>query len=170
MSRLPPDTTRAVHSVKAERTVDAPPEVVWNAILDFPSYTTWNSFVRNMAITDSMFRPLSAHPNPTEGTHILMHVRMPPRGLDDDDKGLRSTKGVITYIDEARHRVVWEQVSYPKWLLRTERWQEVTEEQVDGKTATKYMTVEVCVASTWMSFKDAIEISFFRPSMDLRLG
>ena len=81
-----------------------------------------------------------------------MHVRMPPRGLDDDDKGLRPTKGVITYIDEARHRVVWEQVSYPKWLLRTERWQEVTEEQVDGKIVTKYMTVEVCVSSTWMSF------------------
>ena len=155
MSRLPPDTTRAVLSVKIERTVDAPPEVVWNAILDFPSYPAWNSFVRNMAITDSMFRPLLAHPKPTEGAHILMHVRMPPRGLDDDDKGLRSTKDVITYIDDARHRVVWEQVSYPKWLLRAERWQEVTREQVDGKTVTKYMTVEVCV-SIWMSFKDAI--------------
>ncbi|KAF8508079.1 hypothetical protein JB92DRAFT_2733616 [Gautieria morchelliformis] len=143
MSRLPPDITRAVTHVKVQVTIDAPLEAVWNAILDFPAYPAWNPFVRSQAITDSNFRPLLAHPKPSEGAHIIMHVRIPPKGLDDNDKGLRSAKDVITFIDEKNRRVVWEAAGFPKWLFRAERWQEVTGVQVDGRTVTKYMTVEV---------------------------
>jgi Polyketide cyclase / dehydrase and lipid transport len=145
MSRLPPDITRAVTHIKAQVTIDASSEAVWNAILDFPAYPAWNPFVRSQAITDSSFRPLLAHPKPSEGAHLIMHARIPPRGLDDNDKGLQSSKEVITFLDEKNHRIVWETVGFPKWLLRTERWQEVTVEQIDGITVTKYMTVEVCL-------------------------
>lgn len=143
MSRPFPDVSRAVTYIKAEVTIDAPLKTVWDAILDFPAYPAWNPFVRSQAITDPMFRPLLAHPKPTEGAHLLMHVRIPPKGLDDNDKGLQSSKEVITFIDEKNYRIVWAQVGIPKWLLKAERWQEVTEVQVDGRAIAKYMTVEV---------------------------
>ena len=101
MSRLPPDILQAVAYVKVKTVIDAPVETVWNAILDFPAYTKWNPFVCYQVITNTSFKPLSAHPRPTEGAHILMHTQMPPR-LDDDEQGLQSAKDIITYMDEAK--------------------------------------------------------------------
>lgn len=157
MSRLPPDTTSAVLHIKVETIIDAPPETVWNALLDFPAYPTWNSFVRSQAITDSSFRPLLDHPRPSEGAHIIMHVRIPPRGLDDNDKGLRTSKEIVTFVDEKNHRIVWEQVGLPKWFLRARRWQEVTEEQIDGISMTKYMTIEVRLSTCLIRMLDVID-------------
>ena len=156
MSRLPPDITRAVTYIKVETTIDAPPGTVWNVLLDFPAYPIWNPFVRSQAITDSSFRPLLDHPQPSEGAYIAMRVRVPPRGLDDNDKGLRASKEVVTFVDVKNHRIVWEQVGLPKWLIRAERWQEVTEEQDDGKSSTKYMTIEVRFSTRLNLILDAI--------------
>lgn len=143
MSRQPPDVSSAVTSFQDRIRIEAAIATVWDVILDFPSYPLWNSFVRSQAITDASYKPLLAHPTPTEGAPILMHTRIPPRGLADNDKGLRATKAVITVVDHANHRIAWREAGLPDWLLRAERWQELTEEQVDGRTFTTFMTVEV---------------------------
>ncbi|KAF8579583.1 hypothetical protein K439DRAFT_1637810 [Ramaria rubella] len=144
MTHGPPDISRAVAHVKVETIIDSPSDVVWNIILDFPAYSKWNSFVRSQVITDSSFKPFLEPPKPSEGAYLLMHVRVPPRGVSDNDKkGLTSTKEIITYVDEESRRISWKQCGIPSWLLRADRWQEVTEEQIDGSVLTKYMTVEV---------------------------
>ncbi|KIJ37025.1 hypothetical protein M422DRAFT_69460 [Sphaerobolus stellatus SS14] len=142
MPYFPPDIPNSITHIKAEVTIDAPVEVVWKALVDFPSYEKWNTFVRQQLVTDSKFKPLEPQPEPAEGSYIRMLVRMPPAGLEPPGKGLTVSDEVITFLEEQHHRVGWKAVQYPNWLLRAHRWQEVTEVIVDGKKMAKYTTVE----------------------------
>lgn len=144
MPYFPPKISESITYIPGEVIIDAPIDVIWKVLLDFESYTEWNPFVRSQLVTDEKYNPLSPQPKPTEGAHLLMLTQIPPpKGtLVPVDKDLARTGGVITFVDEEKRRVGWKQTQYPDWLLRTNRWQELTEVEVDGKNMVKYWTVE----------------------------
>ncbi|KAF8512948.1 hypothetical protein BU17DRAFT_53764 [Hysterangium stoloniferum] len=141
MARTLPTKSGSVTHVKAEIIADAPIEVVWNTLMDFSSYGQWNPFVRSQSITDASYKPLSEQPVPSEGDHLLLKVRIPPKGLDDVDTGLSQSKEIITYVDKINHGIGWKQDNLPNWLLNTHRWQDLEEIDLDGKKHTKYTTL-----------------------------
>ena len=47
----------------------------------------------------------------------------------------------VTTLDHTNHRVAWCAEGLPKFLLRTERWQALSVDEVSGRT--KYETIEV---------------------------
>jgi len=146
MPYLPPDISGSIAHVTAEITIDAPIETVWNIIVDFESYTNWNPFVRSQLITDEQWNPLEPQPKPTEGAFLLMLCKIPPPpdgSLVPVDKSLTTSKEMLNFVEEENHRIGWTQKLYPNWAMKEQRWQELTEVVVDGKTQTKYYTVQV---------------------------
>ncbi|KAJ3511758.1 hypothetical protein NLJ89_g3914 [Agrocybe chaxingu] len=129
-----PSTKWQVFSISTHIAIDAPPSVVWDALLDFPAYSAWNPFVSSQVVAsaDGKWAPL-AEQTPKEGLGLVMRVHIPPLeeplGLEG---GKRNGKKVakhqmsyetITAVDEERWRVAWKQAFLPGWLLDAERWQ-----------------------------------------------
>ncbi|GJJ15131.1 hypothetical protein Clacol_009406 [Clathrus columnatus] len=141
-----PDPLSSVTHVTCEATIDAPIDSIWKTILDFPSYTSWNPFVRSQILMDSNWKsPLeNQHQTPTVGSNILMRVHNPPAvDMMDPSEVKTTSKLVLTFIDEEAKVVVWDQASYPSWFLKSRRWQSLTEIQLeDGKKIVKYFSVE----------------------------
>ncbi|KAF5353211.1 hypothetical protein D9756_008057 [Leucocoprinus leucothites] len=86
------------------------------------------------------------------GSHVYIYpVHLPPT-LDDTSVGIfnkNSAFCIITALDRENFKVAWCTSGVPTWILWTERWQWLTEAEVDlgdGKEkrrVTKYDSVEV---------------------------
>ncbi|GAW00358.1 hypothetical protein LENED_001872 [Lentinula edodes] len=101
----PPPVSSAVFSVSGSIVISAPPEKVWQTLLDFDSYKQWNPFVRSQIILNNPnSAPLSV------GHHIKLYpVHLPPT-LDDANVGLLQTSSVlaeVTVLDHNNYRVAW---------------------------------------------------------------
>ncbi|KLO18765.1 hypothetical protein SCHPADRAFT_111370 [Schizopora paradoxa] len=55
-SNLPDAPERGNFTVHVRKEIEAPVEVVWKILLDFPSYHEWNPFVRDMTIVSAVTR------------------------------------------------------------------------------------------------------------------
>ncbi|KII90105.1 hypothetical protein PLICRDRAFT_40307 [Plicaturopsis crispa FD-325 SS-3] len=138
MSGLPPRATDGVFAVQATALIDAPREKVWSVLLDFPSYTEWNPFVREQMIVDKSKKRLDDQ-TPAEGKYLhITRVHIPP--TMDHVRFPSSAFEMITTVDHENYRVAWINLAAPKWILNAERWQSLTVTD-DGKT--KYETIEV---------------------------
>lgn len=141
------DRQSSVTAIVSEIEIDAPVDLIWSTILDFPSYTEWNPFVRRQAIMDASWKTTLADQKPVVGSNIKMTVPIPPAvGMTDPSQVNGSTKEVITYLNEDTKTIIWDLVS-PPWFLRTRREQTVVEINKDGRKMAKYTSVEVSVVS-----------------------
>ncbi|KAF8219088.1 hypothetical protein L208DRAFT_1418859 [Tricholoma matsutake] len=139
-SSLPPLASSGVFSVSSSITIDAPREKVWSIILDFASYKEWNPFVRGQTIVDKAGNALSDQ-TPAEGQYLLISpVHLPPTMGEPGWFQTQSTSTTISTLDQENYRVAWIGISFPRFLLNTERWQSLSVD-LDGKT--KYETIEV---------------------------
>ncbi|KAJ4476345.1 hypothetical protein C8J55DRAFT_561758 [Lentinula edodes] len=141
----PPPVSSAVFSVSGSIVISAPPEKVWQTLLDFDSYKQWNPFVRSQIILNNHnSAPLSV------GHRIKLYpVHLPPT-LDDANVGLLQTSSVlaeVTVLDHNNYRVAWRIAGMlPRWMLDAERWQMVTVEEGEGAggdVKCKYESYEV---------------------------
>lgn len=163
-----PTTARASHyipdgglfSAYASTNINASPETVYRAILKVGDYNKWNTFVRDVTITQN--------PNPhqrrdgstndkrmSSDTRMIFHVAM-----SGDPSSLTSSREVCTAAQPLKlakdghqapciTRVRWSldnaAISTPGFLLRSERTNEI-EEASDGTT----------IYRTWQSFSGPI--------------
>ncbi|EKM74928.1 hypothetical protein AGABI1DRAFT_116675 [Agaricus bisporus var. burnettii JB137-S8] len=149
-SSSPPLGQNYVFAASGSSLIDASPEKVWNVLLDFKSYKFWNPFVRNQTITDSRKHALPDQ-SPQMGSYIhISPVHLPPT-LDDTSVGMFNKSSafcVITAADHGNFRIAWDTSGIPAWILRTQRWQWLTEVEADledgsgERKVTKYESVE----------------------------
>ncbi|KAJ4481177.1 hypothetical protein J3R30DRAFT_3287412 [Lentinula aciculospora] len=140
----PPPVSSAVFAVSGSSTISAPPEKVWQTLLDFDSYREWNPFVRSLKILKNPnSAPLSV------GHRIEIYpVHLPPT-MDDASVGFlqkNSTLVEVTVLDHETHRVAWRTANMlPRWMLDAERWQMITveEDAREGEVKCKYESYEV---------------------------
>ncbi|OSD00007.1 hypothetical protein PYCCODRAFT_1414884 [Trametes coccinea BRFM310] len=135
-SNLPEPSYTGALVVSVSIEIDAPIERVWDALLDFPKYKEWNSFVRSQVITDKNKKPLEDQ-TPAEGKYLLMQVHIPP--TMDDSISTTSAFEQITHIQPEQHRIAWKNL-LPPWFVRAERWQALSTNEA-GRTV--YETREV---------------------------
>ncbi|KAJ7057965.1 hypothetical protein C8F01DRAFT_302778 [Mycena amicta] len=148
-SGVPPLASSGVFAVSDSILIDAPREKVWRALLDFGSYKEWNAFVRNQTIlTASGVRAEDQTPAAGQ-TLFISPVHLPPTMGTPGFMGAQSATVIITAMDHENYRAAWEtkpSVFMPRWLLFAERWQMLTEVEVEvdgdgGKT--RYESIEV---------------------------
>ncbi|KAF8905622.1 hypothetical protein CPB85DRAFT_1416023 [Mucidula mucida] len=138
-TKLPPSTSDAIFSLYGSSIIDAPVDKVWEILLGFDRYKSWNPFVRDQKVTNRAGTP-TGH-ELAEGQYMSMSVHLPPSLSDSVPFYQKSSAFVCcTYLDNDNHRVAWCTVSTPKWLLHAERWQ-MLKVDVDGRV--KYESVEV---------------------------
>ncbi|KAJ3715670.1 hypothetical protein C8R42DRAFT_778918 [Lentinula raphanica] len=124
----PPPISSAVFHVSRSISISAPPEKVWQILLDFDSYKHWNPLVRSQRVTNkSDSTPLSV------GNRIELYpVHLPPT-MDDDHVGFLQKNSIlaeVTVLDHENHRVAWRVAGMlPRWMLDVERWQMITVEE-----------------------------------------
>ncbi|KAI6037991.1 hypothetical protein EDC04DRAFT_2699185 [Pisolithus marmoratus] len=141
-----PKLEPGVFSATASIVIDAPREVVWQVLMDWKSYHEWNPFVRNQCLTDASKRPLpEEQQRPRVGDYLYIYpVHIPPSFDSPRLLPASSASQVITVLDAENYRCSWVCNDYPKWMLRTERWQVLVEvDEGDGRKKTRYETKEV---------------------------
>ncbi|KAH8103362.1 hypothetical protein BXZ70DRAFT_1005787 [Cristinia sonorae] len=136
MAHLPPSADSG-WAMKASQTIDAPVEIVWKVLLDFPSYAEWNPFVRKQVVTDKANNVLD-NQTAVEGAMLNMTTNIPPSM--SPSASARETRVTISHVDHDKHTVSWVFDSMPSFLLRSVRWQSVTATE-DGKS--RYESIEV---------------------------
>ncbi|TFK71528.1 hypothetical protein BDN72DRAFT_957966 [Pluteus cervinus] len=148
--KVPPLAESGVFALQASIDIDAPREKVWKVLMDWGGYEEWNPFVRNQQLTDQSRQPLPAQlqMTPNEGQHLLISpVHVPPTFSKPGLLQSQSAFEIITVLDHENYRCAWENVEFPRWLMNAERWQMLTEVEVDvdgaRKKVTRYETIEV---------------------------
>jgi len=136
MAHLPPSADSG-WAVTASQTIDAPVDKVWGILLDFPSYSEWNTFVRKQVVLDKS-KTILENQTAVEGAILDLTTHIPP--TMSPNARSHYTRVTITHVDHENHRVSWAYDTMPSWLLRSVRWQSVTAVE-DGKT--KYESIEV---------------------------
>ncbi|KAJ2915112.1 hypothetical protein MD484_g5293, partial [Candolleomyces efflorescens] len=139
---IPITPAEGVLTVRGSATIDAPPDRVWSILTDFKSYPQWNPFTRSQTLYDTSKNPL---PDSALATDLFLHVsrvHLPPTMGEPGLFGQASTWEKIVSVSHEDHRMAWEFYLplMPKWLLRAERWQILTD--LDGGK-TRYDTFEV---------------------------
>ena len=76
-----------MNQIEVFEEIDAPPEVVWDVLLEFDSYPEWNPFVR------------AIEGEPTEGEQLRVRIEPP------DSRGM-TVKPEVVAVEEHR-RLVW---------------------------------------------------------------
>ncbi|KAI6112079.1 hypothetical protein EDD16DRAFT_1553506 [Pisolithus croceorrhizus] len=141
-----PQLEPGVFTATASIVIDAPREVVWKVLMDWQLYHEWNPFVRNQCVTDAWKRPLpEEQQRPSVGDYLYIYpVHIPPSFDSPKLLGASSTFQRITVLDSHSYQCSWVSAEYPKWMLRTERWQVLVEvDEGDGRKKTRYETKEV---------------------------
>ena len=119
--------------MKASTIIDAPIKTVYDALLDFDSYPTWNSYVPSV-----IFKGLRP-PNPEIGMRFTF-VAHQKRG----DSGIHSAEQ-LTLLEPGTTtcRVAWKSAAVPSSILSAERMHEMVESiDESGKAVTSYTTWE----------------------------
>ncbi|KAJ7146090.1 hypothetical protein C8R44DRAFT_863899 [Mycena epipterygia] len=139
-SGVPPLSSTGVFTVADSILIDAPPEKVWQILLDFGSYKEWNAFVRGQTIVSENGTALADQTPTTDRKLYISPVHLPPTMGTPGFMGSHSTTVEITTIDHENYRAAWiTSNGLPSWGLQAERWQMLTVE--GGKT--KYESIEV---------------------------
>lgn len=141
-------------SAYAETRINAPPQVVYDAILDVYEWKDWNSFIYGVTITKNPNphgKADGSHKRMTGGTCMIFHRKL----SDDPNEKQPSSRQVVTLVEKLKlssdghktpcvTRIRWQldnaAASTPGMLLKTERVNEI-EEVGDGTTI--YRTWEV---------------------------
>lgn len=138
-SNLPPEEP-GVFKTQANATIDAPIDVVWNALLDFPSYPDWNPFVRSQVLASDLFIPLDDQSNPVAGQKLIINVQTPPldppvdADTPSDPLHAQMSYENITVLEGApTYRCAWKQIMIVDALLNATRWQALSTLE-DGRT------------------------------------
>jgi len=113
---------------------------VWTTLLDFGAYGEWNPFVRQQIITDAKGNALDDQ-TPCANAYISMKTHIPPTLTPQ--RFPQSTQCKVTVLDNENYRAAWVYDTLPSWLLATERWQILTEVEIDGEKFTRYESREV---------------------------
>ncbi|PBK86048.1 hypothetical protein ARMGADRAFT_541814 [Armillaria gallica] len=124
-----PEATGAIN-INGSSLINAPKDAVWNAVLNFSSYPTWNPFVRSQLVANEFAIPLH---NQTAfvGAKLIITSQIPPlpQPVDVSTPPDLLTQHItieeITVIDTENHRVAWVLLS-PDWILNTIRWSAVS--------------------------------------------
>ena len=82
-----------------------------------------------------------ADQTPVEGSFLQIKVNIPPTMDEPGFLGKSSVFVKVKTIDHINHRAAWGAEALPKFLLHTERWQALSEDEATGRT--KYETIEV---------------------------
>ncbi|TFK50838.1 hypothetical protein OE88DRAFT_1659940 [Heliocybe sulcata] len=113
--------------------ISAPIDTVWAAVLDFPSYPSWNPFVRSAVLTDDAFIPLPASEQTVaENIRAVFQVQIPPLPLPvsastpSDPLHAQISFENITHLEPDLYRVAWKQIALPDAVLSAERWSAVS--------------------------------------------
>ncbi|RDI80106.1 hypothetical protein Vi05172_g9874 [Venturia inaequalis] len=114
-------------SVRTE--INASVQAVWDATLDWPSYPTWNPFVRKSTITDKTFTPLDpSQQKVLQGAYAVFSVQIPPLPLPVNAQtpdvwwNTQNSKELVTHVQADVYRVAWKAMLFPEWFMTSERW------------------------------------------------
>ncbi|KAL9593766.1 MAG: hypothetical protein Q9219_007397 [cf. Caloplaca sp. 3 TL-2023] len=114
-------------TVNVITTINAPPSVVLNNLLDTSTYPLWNNFVPRVVVLQ---QDPSINPSPHtaqylhQGTLFTEHVDMSGNGKPS---GLVRMRLLMTHLEQTdngghmAYQVVWLGKGYPDWALRSER-------------------------------------------------
>ena|ERR1700722_15308968 len=116
---------------------------------------------RCQTIVDSARNPVQDQ-TPVEGNTVFISpVHVPPTMGQPSCLQKQSVLVYISSLDHENYRVTWGGISFPKFLLDTERWQALIEEE-GGRT--KYETIEVfrgpLAYIVRFFFQSALNVSF----------
>ena len=89
-------------------------------------------------IVDANGAPLPDQSIVSEGHFLQLKVHLP--ATMEENGQVQNTRVKVTFVDHEAYRAAWSHVGLPNWLLRSERWQLLSQTE-DGKT--KYETIEV---------------------------
>jgi hypothetical protein len=70
---MPTYTQSAMHEVRTEIEIEATPERVWGILLDFPSHSQWNPFVRSIKGVAKVGDRLTVFIQPKGGKGMTFH-------------------------------------------------------------------------------------------------
>lgn len=65
-----------MHEITTSIDIDAPPDRVWDALLDFPAYIDWNPFIRKISGFARAGERLTVHILPPGGKGMTFHPRV----------------------------------------------------------------------------------------------
>ncbi|KAJ7146088.1 hypothetical protein C8R44DRAFT_7250 [Mycena epipterygia] len=139
-SGVPPLSSAGVFTVAHSILIDAPPEKVWQILLEFGSYKEWNPFVRGQTLISENGTALADQTPATGQMMSISPVHLPPTMGTPGFLGSLSITVQITTLDHENYRAGWiSSNGLPSWALQGERWQMLTVK--GGKT--KYESIEV---------------------------
>ncbi|KAJ3772782.1 hypothetical protein FB446DRAFT_642900 [Lentinula raphanica] len=124
-SNLPP-AIPSVFTVEADILINAPIDVVWNVLLDFPSYPDWNPFVRSQIVTDDFYIP-TQNQTAAENLRLIITSQIPPltppvtASSFGNPLDVHITRENITHFQPEIYRVAWQDLSLDA-LIQAERW------------------------------------------------
>jgi hypothetical protein len=128
-----------VFGPNASVTIKAPPEIIWEILLDFSKYPEWNPFVRSQILLDDN-GTIAADQSPRPGAVIDVKVTIPP-SLTAKESSLQGSKQKITVVEKDKFNIEWAFVSPTPFLLKTHRYQWLRAEiSSDGEPSTVYET------------------------------
>ncbi|KAF7974368.1 hypothetical protein HWV62_21132 [Athelia sp. TMB] len=164
-TNLPP-VASGVFNASTRIEINAPIDVAWQALLDFPSYPNWNPFgklyeicksgsvahrgqVRSQVVTDDLYVPLKDQ-TPKENLRLIIQVQIPPltppvtSSTPPNPLNSQVSLENITHVQPSLYRVAWKQSDIPQLALTSERWSALSVMQCSGGTnVTLYESREV---------------------------
>ncbi|KAJ7475145.1 hypothetical protein B0H11DRAFT_2018541 [Mycena galericulata] len=120
--------------ISASVVIDAPPEKVWDVLVDFAAYGEWNPYIRESTLIDASKTLLPGH-KIAKGNRVALKVHIPP-AMDDSVK-LRAMTELVMHV-EPRSQLAWGS-HLPGWLFGAEHWNVLSE--VEGGTKFEIIAV-----------------------------
>ncbi|KAJ7759758.1 hypothetical protein DFH07DRAFT_918876 [Mycena maculata] len=139
---MPSSTTKSIPTesewpifISTSAVINVPRDKVWDTLLDFDSYPTWNPYFRASTLLDHTDAPVYGRAIAV-GDHVAMKAHLPPT-MDDSIKPRAITETVM-HVEPGR-AVVWGSHA-PGWLFGAEHWYVLTEV---GEGRTKFEIIKV---------------------------
>lgn len=143
-SDVPPLATSSVFIIRSSVAISAPKQKVWDVLLDFPSYSEWNPYIRTQElISEEDKKPLLSQ-IAAPGRRIRLRLNTPPT-MDDVHKKASTVEEILTHVDSDTFRFAWRFATPARWLITAERWQ-VLRDSDDGPGG------QTTVYETWEFF------------------
>ncbi|KAI9431258.1 hypothetical protein H4582DRAFT_1250786 [Lactarius indigo] len=131
---IPPLARSSVFVIRSSIAISASKQKVWDTLLDFPSYSEWNPFMRSTElISEEDKKPLPSQ-IAAPGLRVRLRLNMPPT-MDDVGKKASVTEEILTHVDSDTFRFAWRFATPARWLITAERWQVVRDDGPGGQTA-----------------------------------
>ncbi|KAJ7084163.1 hypothetical protein C8R43DRAFT_1051809 [Mycena crocata] len=115
--------------------IKATRQKVWDVLVDFPSYSQWNPYIRESTLLDASKKTCLPGQQIAKGNHLALKAQIPPT-MDNSVKPRPMTELVMHV--EPRSQLAWGS-HLPGWLFGAEQWNVLTE--VDGGTKFEMIAV-----------------------------